>query len=59
MGVQVNGKMRGKIEIQKDCPENEAVSTAKNISSVNQALEGKNIFKIIYKPGKILNLVAK
>lgn len=59
MGVQVNGKMRGTIEIPADCPENEAVSLAQQVQTVIAALNGKNIEKVIYKPGKILNLIVK
>ncbi|MEO0337294.1 MAG: leucine--tRNA ligase, partial [Pseudomonadota bacterium] len=59
MGVQVNGKMRGKLEIGVDEDEAKAVDMAKEISAVQNALEGKNIVKVIYKAGKILNLIAK
>ncbi len=59
IGVQVSGKMRGKIEISVDCDESEAVAKAKEIHAVQNALDGKNIFKVIYKAGKILNIIAK
>jgi leucyl-tRNA synthetase len=59
LGVQVNGKMRGTIEIAVDAAETTAVEAAKQIQTVVAALGGKNIDKIIYKPGKILNLIVK
>lgn len=58
MGVQVNGKSRGTIEIAKDAPENEAVAAALAVATVSNALGGKNPAKVIYKPGKILNLIV-
>jgi leucyl-tRNA synthetase len=59
MGIQVNGKMRGTIDIATDASQDEAVVLAKGIQSVQNAIEGKNIVKIIYRSGKILNLIAK
>ncbi len=59
MGVQVGGKMRGKIGVTLDTSEEEALELAKQIASVSNALEGKQLVKIFYKPGKILNLIAK
>lgn len=59
MGVQVNGKARGEITIAKDAPEDVAVSLAKELDRVAAQLEGKDIKKIIYVPGRILNIVAK
>lgn len=59
MGVQVNGKMRGTIEISIEANEAEALELAKKVVTVQAALEGKNIDKIIYKPAKILNLIVK
>lgn len=59
MGVQVSGKMRGTIEVAVNASEEDAVTLAKELESVQRALEGKSIFKVIYKAGKILNLIAK
>jgi leucyl-tRNA synthetase len=59
MGVQVNGKMRGTVELAVDAAEEAAVEAAKQVATVAAALSGKKIDKIIYKPGKILNLIAK
>lgn len=59
MGVQVNGKMRGTIDIAPDASEDVAVAAAMKVAAVQGALEGKTPAKIIYKAGKILNLIAK
>ncbi len=59
MGVQVNGKMRGTIKLKNDADEEAAVKKALELTTVTQALQEKPITKIIYKHGKILNLIAK
>lgn len=59
LGVQVNGKMRGTITIAPDAPEKTAVELAMQVATIVNALEGKTPNKIIYKEGKILNLIAK
>lgn len=59
IGVQVNGKSRGTIEIAKDAPEADAVAAALAVESVKNALGGKPIDKVIYKAGKILSLIVK
>lgn len=59
IGVQVNGKMRGTIELGITASEEEALAAAKSVASVEAALGGKNPDKVIYKAGKILNLIVK
>lgn len=59
MAVQVNGKMRGTMEIAAGADEATAVAAARQIATVSSAIGEKNIDKIIYKPGKILNLIVK
>ncbi|MBC7754355.1 MAG: leucine--tRNA ligase [Moraxellaceae bacterium] len=58
MGVQVNGKMRGTIEIPADANEEFAVKVALGLAAVAGALNHKAPQKIIYKVGKILNLIV-
>jgi len=58
MGVQINGKTRGSIKVALDCAEDVAVALAKSEPSVEKFLEGKEIKKVIYKAGKILNIVV-
>lgn len=59
MGVQVNGKMRGSILVSLSTSEVEAIALAKEINSVANALGSMALAKVIYKPGKILNLIVK
>lgn len=59
MAVQVLGKTRGTVEIAIDANEAEAVNAALLVSTVNSAVGEKKIEKVIYKPGKILNLIVK
>jgi leucyl-tRNA synthetase len=58
MGVQVNGKMRGTIDLQIDANEATAVAEALKLTTVTSALGGKTPSKVIFKIGKILNLIV-
>ncbi len=58
LGVQVNGKMRGTIETPIDASEAEALKAAYEVLTVTTALGGKTPSKVIYKAGKILNLIV-
>lgn len=57
--VQVNGKIRGKIEVSKDADREEIISKSQEEENVKAFLEGKEVVKVIFVPGKILNIVAK
>lgn len=59
MGVQVNGKMRGTIRVRLDISEKEAVEMAREVNTVANAIGSMAISKIIFKAGKILNLIVK
>lgn len=58
LGVQVNGKMRGTIELATHADEKTAVNEALKLQTVAAVLSGKTPTKIIYKAGKILNLIV-
>lgn len=58
MGVQVLGKTRGNIQISKTATQEEALAVAQKIKAIENALYGKKITKVIYKPGKILNIIV-
>lgn len=58
LGVQVNGKMRGTIELSPTADEATAVAEALKVSAISSALGPNAPKKIIYKAGKILNLIA-
>ncbi len=59
MGVQVNGKVRASIQLAPDASEEEAKKIALAEENIQKHLEGKEIVKIIYVPGRILNIVVK
>ena len=59
MGVQVNGKKRGEIEIPKDADQEGAMAEAMKVQGVLNQVNGKDIKKVIYVAGRILNIVAK
>lgn len=59
MGVQVNGKVRGEIEIPKDADQDLAMEEAMKQPRVIGQVEGKDVKKIIFVPGRILNIIAK
>ncbi|MEM7136925.1 MAG: leucine--tRNA ligase [Myxococcota bacterium] len=56
--VQVNGKVRGRVTLSKNATEDQAVAAALAIDKVAGQLEGKELRKTIWVPGKILNLIA-
>ncbi len=59
IGVQVNGKSRGAIEVAKDASEADAVALAMKVDSIAKAVGGKPVSKVIYKAGRILNLIVQ
>ncbi len=59
IGVQVNGKLRGTINIPKDLSKEETEKKAMENENVLKFTEGKEIVKVIVIPGKIVNIVVK
>ena len=57
IAVQVNGKTRSTIKVAKDIDKDSAIAAGKD--ALGDRLEGKNIVKEIYVPGRIINIVAK
>jgi leucyl-tRNA synthetase len=58
IGVQINGKVRAAIELAVDATESEAKSLALADPKVRAFLDGKELRKCIYVPGRILNFVV-
>ena len=58
MVVQVNGKVRGKIEISSNTSGEEMVDIALGIPNVNANIQGKEIIKVIVIPKKLVNIVV-
>ena len=59
IAVQVNGKVRGTIEINVDEEEDAIKEKAMACDNVKKHLEGKEIVKVIVIKGKIVNIVVK
>ena len=59
LAVQVNGKLRGTIEVLPDETNENILNMAKNEENVKKNLEGKTIIKEIVVPGRIVNIVVK
>ena len=58
LAVSINGKVRGIIEVAPDAPQDEVEALAFENPKVKPWLEGKTIRKLIYVPGRILNVVV-
>ena len=59
VAVQVNGKTRGETGLSPDATEEEAKEIALADEKIKQFIEGKEIEKVIYVPGRIINFVVK
>lgn len=59
IGVQVNGKVRGEVELSKDAPQEEALKMARENPNVAKYLEEGEVVKDIYVPGRIIGFVVK
>jgi leucyl-tRNA synthetase len=57
--VQVNGKLRDRIEVGSDTAEEELVELAKGSENVQRHLDGRAIVKEIVVPGRLVNLVVR
>lgn len=56
--VQVNGKLRGRLEVAKDADDEEVRKQALEIPTVKAQTEGKTIRKVIVIKNKLVNIVA-
>ena len=59
MVVQVNGKVRGKIEVSMETSKEDMEKLALDIPNVKNFTDGKEIIKIIVVPKKLVNIVVK
>ncbi len=57
--VQVNGKVRGKVTVAADADEETVKAVAFADENVKKFTENTQILKVIYVPGKLLNMVVK
>jgi len=58
IAVQVNGKIRDKIELPADIDEESAKAQALASETVQKFMEGKTIRKVVYVPGRLVNVVV-
>ena len=56
--IQIMGKVRSKLTIPVDMPKDEVLAAAKADAKIAELLNGKEIKKEIYVPGKLVNFVA-
>jgi leucyl-tRNA synthetase len=57
--VQINGKVRDKLEVPADVTEEQARTLALEAPGVKRHLDGQKPVKVIYVPGKLVNIVAR
>jgi leucyl-tRNA synthetase len=57
--VQVNGKLRDRIEAAADAPEEELLALARASEKVRRHLDGREVVKEVVVPGKLVNLVVR
>ncbi len=50
--------MRGSVEVAKDISQDAALEVARSVPSVGKQLDGKEIKKVIFVPGKIINIIV-
>ena len=57
--VQVNGKVRGRVKVATGAGEDAVVAAARADENVAKHLEGKQLVKLTYVPGRIVTIVVK
>ena len=56
--VQINGKLRGKLEVPTDIDPEELIRQALEVDNVKRSLEGWSVKKVIIIPGKMVSIAA-
>jgi len=56
--VQINGKLRARIEVSPGCDQEQAMASAEAEENVTRHTEGKTIRKVIYIQDRLLNIVV-
>ncbi len=57
--VQVNGKLRGHVEVPNPPAEEQVLSAVRGNDRIQQWVAGKQVIKTIYVPGKLVNVVVR
>lgn len=55
--IQINGKFRDKVSVSREITEKEAVELAVSQEKIKNWLKDKKVIKIIFVPGKLINIV--
>ena len=59
IAVQVNGKVRARINVAADIEANDAIALAKKEAAVAKEIDGKTLVKELYIPKRLVNIVVK
>ncbi|RMF01445.1 MAG: leucine--tRNA ligase, partial [Chloroflexi bacterium] len=59
IAVQVNGKVRDKLELPADVDADTAKARAQALDGVTKYTAGKQVVKVIYVPGRLVNIVVR
>ena len=59
IAIQVNGRIRARIDLPHDINREDAIAKAKAEEVISKELQGKQIIKEIFVPGSLINLVVK
>lgn len=59
IAIQVNGKVRGRLEISPDASEKEIQGEVLSAESIKQYIDGKEIVKVVVVKNRLVNIVVK
>ena len=57
--VQINGKVRGRITVTADCPQDELIKAARGNERIRELLAGREVLKVVAVPGRLVNIVVR
>jgi leucyl-tRNA synthetase len=57
IAIQINGRARGAVELPAGAGQSEALDAARRAATIQRYLNGSTIRRIVYVPGRILNIV--
>ena len=57
--VQVNGKVRGRLDVERGAAESDAIARAREDARIRPWVDGKEIARAVYVPDRLLNLVVR
>ena len=57
--VQVNGKLRGQLEAEPEAAKESIESQARALAAVKPWIDGKEVVKVVFVPGRLINFVVR